>query len=219
MPARARPLDVLYEDDDFLAILKPAGIPVHGGAKTKVATVLARLPNGLRPVHRLDAPTSGVLLLAKSRSAAARAGEAWHKSTKTYEALVVGYWTGPTTIDSPLDDGEGRSLGARTEVQCLQQAEGASHLELRLDTGRFHQIRRHLSAVGHPVWMDDKHGDFGANRQFRMKCRSEGRPTPKHLLLHARRLDWWRPTIEAPTPTRWISWARSLGLDLGAREH
>jgi len=214
MPARARPLDVLYEDPAFLAVAKPAGVPVHGGAKTKIPTVLARLPDGLRPVHRLDAPTSGVLLLAKTRAAAAEAGRAWAGTTKLYEALVWGAWDGPSRIDAPLLDEEGRARAASTEVRLLEAGPAACHLELRLVTGRFHQIRRHLADCGHAVLMDDKHGDFEANRRFKSRCRHEGAPTPKHLFLHAKRLEWWGPPIEAPRPGRWKDWARVLGLDL-----
>ncbi len=217
MPARARPLDVLYEDEAYLAVAKPAGVPVHGGAKTKVPTVLARLPKGLRPVHRLDAPTSGVLLLAKNREAAGAASRGWGETAKLYEALAWGAWDGPARIEAPLLDGEGRTQAAMTEVQALQASPEASYLTLRLGTGRFHQIRRHLAGCGHPVLMDDKHGDFEANRAFKARCQTAGAPTPKHLLLHARRLEWWGPPIEAPLPGRWTAWAQVVGLDLTPR--
>lgn len=212
MPARPRPLDVLFEDERFLAVLKPAGIPVHGGAKTKVKTILERLPRGLRPVHRLDAPTSGVLLLAKTPEAAAWASERWSTAVKTYHALVVGRWDGPEVIDAPLEDPDGRARAAKTRVRAVRLGDRASDLELTIETGRTHQIRRHLSGSGHPVLMDDRYGDRAANRALVEAARAADAPRPKYALLHARGLALESLDLSAPRPARWAAWELCLHL-------
>lgn len=206
-----RPLDVLHEDERFLAVLKPAGIPVHGGAAVKVAPVMKRLGPGVFPVHRLDAGTSGVLLLAKSPQAARLAADHWAEADKRYLAVTVGV---PESgrIDAPLDDG-GRLRPAATRIQLLRRFPRSRWglVEARIETGRTHQIRRHLADRGHPVVMDDRYGDFAANKQFRAQVRSAGAPNPKHPLLHAQGLRLLDLDLLAPTPERWQLWLDAIG--------
>lgn len=217
--SRPRPLDVLYEDADFVAVLKPAGVPVHGGAKVKVSSVVQRLP-GHRPVHRLDVGTSGVLLLAKHAEAAGRAAQAWPQAVKHYWAGVVGC-PGDRVLDAPLRDGEGRVQSARTEIRTEGQSPDARYawVHAAIHTGRTHQIRRHLAQAGHPVLMDDKHGDFAANKAFRQAVREAGAPNPKHPLLHAHRLEVLQLTLVAPPPARWQAWFGAVHVEPRPGDH
>jgi len=211
----ARPLDVLFRDEAFIAVAKPAGVPVHGGARVKTQTVVERMDGPIHPVHRLDAGTSGVLLLARSSEAAGRASRRWAEAEKRYLAWVVGT-PRATTLDAPLPDAEGRVRPAKTHVRPLSVTrEGdAALVAVALETGRTHQIRRHLAGAGHPVLMDDRHGDFEANKAFRRRVRSHGAPNPKHVLLHAHVLAWAGRRIVAPIPDRWPAWAEAIGLSL-----
>lgn len=211
---RRRPLDVLYEDPRWVAIDKPAGIPVHGGAGRAGPSVLERLEEErgekLLLAHRLDRSTAGVLLLARTPDAAREAGAWWDEVTKTYFAVVAGRAV-PGILDAPLPDPDGRARAARTEVEAtwpLQLGElTASLCRLSLHTGRLHQIRRHLAGAGHPVLMDDKHGDFRRNRELGAWAAEQELARPKHLLLRCARLRpparAGLPVLEAPWPRTW----------------
>ncbi|MDP1630330.1 MAG: RluA family pseudouridine synthase [Caulobacter sp.] len=207
---------VIYEDDEVLALNKPHGLAVQGGTKTSqhVDRLLSAWGEGLerpRLVHRLDRDTSGVLVLGKTPAAAARLSGAFarHKAQKTYWALVAGN-PHPTEgiIDVPLakkgindremvvpvDKKDPRAETAETEFVTISRA-GArvSWLALRPLTGRTHQLRAHMKAVGHPILGDPKYGDEAS------AALSGG----LELQLHARRLVIPHPTkgsltIEAP---------------------
>lgn len=213
----SRPLDVLFEDEDFLVVNKPAGIPVHGGAGVSKRTVLDRLPPGLHPVHRLDADTSGALLLARSSRAASAASATWSEAEKRYLALLTGA-VRDLIIDTPLTDPSGRQQAARTVVKALAlDAEGRVSLaQVDIGTGRMHQIRRHLAEAGHPVAMDDRYGDFAANKAIRRHVRAHDAPSPRFALLHALRLTWDGRSVTAPLPDRWTAWLDAFGISSGA---
>lgn len=232
-PDHLRQVQVLFEDDHLLAVGKPAGIAVHGGAAEKKKTVLEVLAEAyegkkkdLVLAHRLDRGTSGVLLLAKSTELAQGLRKGWHHAEKVYWAVALGRLTETLRIDAPLEDKEGRVLDAVTHARPLA-ALGAVEptttlVECTLETGRTHQIRRHLALRGHPVLMDDKHGRFSANKQWDKAVRAAGGPRPKHLMLHARRLSFEHPvtgarlTLEAPLPEAWDRILRAAGADLDA---
>ena len=209
----AIPVRVLYEDDDLAVIDKPAGLAVHAGAGRSRGTLvnalvdrfrqLSTLGGPLRPgiVHRLDKSTSGVLLVAKTDEAHAQLAEQFRRRhvEKRYLALVHGRLPrAQDTIRLPVARDrvrrtrmttrrrEGRA--ATTAYRVLQTAAGFSLLEVTLHTGRTHQIRVHLSALGHPVVGDTL---YGAPRQLRWGNSSQ--PTLNRNFLHAQRLRFQHP--------------------------
>ncbi len=238
-PAPAREFPVVFEDEAFLAIHKPAGIAVHGGSgvsfgvieQMRQARPQARL---LELVHRLDRETSGLLLIAKKKSALKVLQDQFREreTGKTYLALVKGAWpVRLKVLDQPLHkyllpDGERRvrvtgkddpeGMKSVTLVKLLQPvpamagldasyAEGFSLLEVTIKTGRTHQIRVHLASAGHPIAGDDKYGDFELNRQL-------SRIGFKRMFLHAWRLKISHPVggevlqLQAPLPPELRQW-------------
>jgi 23S rRNA pseudouridine955/2504/2580 synthase len=224
----ARPtFRVLLEDEHLLAVDKPAGLAAHPGSGIEGATLVEearaylRVPDDLppgefrpSPAHRLDRDTSGVVLVAKTRKAMVRLGEIFTEGDdlgKTYLALVKGKMSRPTgAIDLPLAEHEqtARSKARRgvnlqealTRWQQLSANRDAALLSVAIETGRTHQIRRHLAAVGHPVAGDRRHGDFPFNREARARWGL------RRMFLHAWRLSLPHPVtgrrlaLEAPLP-------------------
>ncbi len=215
-PAPPREFPVLFEDDYLLAIDKPAGVAVHGGSGVSFGVIeqLRQARPGakfLELVHRLDRETSGILLVAKRRSALTRLQDQFRgrETGKTYLALVNGRWpANRKVIDAPLhkyllagedgvpgagerrvrvvarDDPDG--MRAITLVRVARHLEGASLLEVTIKTGRTHQIRVHLASSGHPIASDDKYGDFEANKAWHKQGL-------KRMFLHAWRLQFDHP--------------------------
>lgn len=201
------PLDIVYEDDALLVVNKPRGMVVHPAAGhdsgTLVNALLAHCGDSLsgingvlRPgiVHRIDKDTSGLLIVAKNDAAhqglAAQIKE--HSFSRVYEAVVRGHLKQSTgTVDAPI----GRhpterkrmavtaqhSRPARTHYEVLAEYPGYSHLRLRLETGRTHQIRVHMAYLGHPVAGDPVYG--GRHRS----------PEPEGQCLHAKEIGFVHP--------------------------
>ena len=202
-------IEILYEDDFSLIVNKPAGLAVQGGkgVKSSLDIILAemRTPPPLL-VHRLDKDTSGLLLMAKGREAAARFSHllaADRKVVKQYIAVCAGY---PDKDEGSIKDdllirqkikkSETRYRVIKRGKISLPEAMEFSVLEIELRTGRMHQIRRHLAMNGNPVLGDDKYGDFTLNKNLR-------KAGQKRLLLHASRLiikDNFNIDIRAPLP-------------------
>lgn len=182
-------------DDVLYAYDKPAGMAVHPTSEDlpDLVTFLAgqkSLPRGLKPAHRLDRATSGVVLCAVGRAGRAKASELLALSTKTYVALVAGDPVEEAEIDRPIED-RGRTLEAVTRFRVLERFPGFALLELELVTGRRHQLRRHLSDIELPVVGDNR---YGPKRPKRVPG------FPGRLWLHAQRLDLPERRIEAPLP-------------------
>lgn len=214
----AIPVKILYEDDDLLVIDKPAGLTVHPApghpSHTLVNAVLAHLSeieneaDVTRPgiVHRLDKDTSGVMLVAKNNVALANLSDQFksHSVKKVYLTLVKGILKPERgVIEAPIGrdssdrkkmavTGESRGRQARTNYRVLRYIGKNSLLEITPETGRTHQIRVHLAAIGNPVIGDATYGKKSAflNRQF----------------LHAHRLGFYLPSsgkfveFESPLP-------------------
>jgi 23S rRNA pseudouridine955/2504/2580 synthase len=230
-PAPPREFPVLFEDDHVLAIDKPAGTAVHGGSGVSFG-VIEQLRQArptakfLELVHRLDRETSGILLVAKKRSALTRLQDQFRdrETGKTYLALVTGAWpASKKVIDQPLHkylqaDGERRvkvvakddpdGMRSITLVKVSEflplplgegRGEGFSLLEVTIKTGRTHQIRVHLATQGHPIAGDDKYGDFELNKAL-------VKQGLKRMFLHAWRLQFDHPStgeriaLQAPLP-------------------
>jgi len=211
--ALAREFPILYEDDSLLAIDKPAGVAVHGGSgvsfgvieQLRMARPQARL---LELVHRLDRETSGILLVAKKRSALKNLQDQFRarETDKTYLALVSGQWpAGRKVLDKSLHkyllpDGERRvrvvakdhpdAMPSLTLVKVARASSSCSLLEVTIKTGRTHQIRVHLAAEGMPIIGDDKYGDFELNKALQRPLV----PVPlRRMFLHAWRLQFRHP--------------------------
>ena len=211
--APAREFPVLFEDDSLLAIDKPAGVAVHGGSGVSFGVIeqLRRARPSARMlelVHRLDRETSGVLLVAKKRSALKHLQDQFREreTGKTYLALVRGQWpSNRKVIDLPLEKfllGKGEAEGERrvrvvakddpngmraiTLVKVAKWVGSCTLLEVTIKTGRTHQIRVHLASLGHPIVGDDKYGDFEYNRLLQKQGL-------KRMFLHAWRLQFRHP--------------------------
>jgi tRNA pseudouridine65 synthase len=215
-----RLLRVLYQDDHYIAINKPSGLLVHRSeidrCERRFALQLLRNQIGQHvfPIHRLDKPTSGVLLFGLHSEAAARAQEAFRarRVRKEYLAVCRGHMPEQGLIDYPLSDNrekmergeqERPPQPATTRFQCLGTTElplplgryetvRYSLLKLLPETGRKHQLRRHLKHLSHPIVGDTRYGDGKHNRLFREHFNS------RRLLLFAIRLQLLHPYTGAP---------------------
>ena len=208
-PAPAREFPILLEDDHLIALDKPAGVAVHGGSGVSFG-VIEQLRQArpqakfLELVHRLDRETSGILLVAKKRSALTHLQDQFREreTGKTYLTLVTGAWpANKKVIDLPLHkylqaDGERRvrvttaddpdGMRSITLVKVRAALPGMTLLEVTIKTGRTHQIRVHLASQGHPIVGDDKYGDFELNKGLQKQGL-------KRMFLHAWRLQFNHP--------------------------
>jgi 23S rRNA pseudouridine955/2504/2580 synthase len=225
-PAPAREFPVLMEDEAMMAIDKPAGVAVHGGSGVSFGVIeqLRRARpalTNLELVHRLDRETSGVLLVAKKRSALKNLQDQFRdrETGKTYLALVLGLWpSNKKVIDTPLmkytipngvGEGERRvkvvdkddpnGMRSITLVRVARTVGPYTLLEVTIKTGRTHQIRVHLASQGHPIAGDDKYGDFEHNKLLH-------KMGLKRMFLHAWQLKFQHPqshrpvSLQAPLP-------------------
>ena len=220
------PVEILYQDDSVIAINKPAGMVVHAGAGAHSGTLVNRLVHhfatlsdvggALRPgiVHRLDKDTSGVLLVARTDAAHRALAEQFAGRTveKTYLALVEGSVASDSgRIVKPIARDPVRRVRmtaklatgrtALTSFRVLKRFPGFTYLEVRIGTGRTHQIRVHLQSLGYPVAGDRLYGAKAAERMF----------------LHAWRIGFTSPAtgdpvaVLAPLPEELSAWLERLG--------
>ena len=218
---RLLPLDIVYEDKDLLVVNKAAGMVVHPSPghhdDTLVNALVARYPDimreneGFRPgiVHRLDKDTSGLLIVAKNAITHAALAEQMkrHEIVKRYVALVEGVVAlDQGSIEAPIGRDARhrqqmaitavRSREAKTHFRVLERFSRHTLLQLELETGRTHQIRVHLKAIGHPIVGDPVYGSGNVGRGFKLK----------RQFLHAYQIEFIHPTtgkairLEAPIP-------------------
>ncbi|MCL7714051.1 RluA family pseudouridine synthase [Stenotrophomonas mori] len=200
---------IVFEDARLLVINKPSGVASHGGSGIShgaIETMRALRPDqNLELVHRLDRDTSGLLVMAKKRSALSElqallredhAGNGPGGIRKRYLTLLAGRMpTGVMSVDAPLHVGL-RQGGERhvqvnaggkpslSHFKVLERRGGQSYCEVRIETGRTHQIRVHALHIGHPVAGDDKYGDPLVNKRLREQIGL------KRLFLHAASLEF-----------------------------
>ncbi len=246
--APAREFPVVHEDEHLLVIDKPAGVAVHGGSGVSFG-VIEQLRQArpqarfLELAHRLDKETSGLLLIAKKRSALVALQAQFRERSperpmlKVYAALVVGAWPARLKV---IDQALHKTLDANGErhvravaadhpdgrrsislVRLVQALPGFSLLEVTLKTGRTHQIRVHLAQAGHVIAGDDKYGDFALNRAL-----ARGQAVPgcrfERMFLHAQRLRFDHPAsgeplqLEAPLPSDCEALVRRLAAQADA---
>ena len=212
-------LPILYRDAFLAAIDKPSGMLVH---RTRIAPDRVTAMNRLRdqldrwvyPVHRIDRKTTGVLLFALDPETARRLGEAFSERAmrKVYLTVVRGWVLENGVIDHPLKDpSNGRKLEARSTYRRIglvelpyavgpYQTARYSMVAVEPHSGRWHQVRRHMRHIAHPVVGDSTHGEIRQNRLFRDRVQVDA------MLLHAARLEfshprWAHPVrLSAPLP-------------------
>ncbi len=218
--AEIQPLEILYQDEYIVAINKPSGLLVHKSPIDKHATRFAlqelrdQIGHYVYPVHRLDKPTSGVLLFALNKEVAQILSDDFreNKIEKEYIAIVRGYTDGKGVIDHPLkqmlDSKAEKERGirkeekeAKTEYERVATVElpfaagrystaRYSLVRLRPQTGRKHQLRRHMKHIHHHMIGDTKHGRGEHNKLFREKFGCH------RLLLHARNIRFIHPVTK-----------------------
>jgi len=230
--ARGPALEILFEDDDLFAVNKPAGLAAHPGTgitgATLVELVRAHVPGSEArgagefkpsPAHRLDRETSGIILVAKNRrtmAALAALFEAKDEVRKEYLALAKGKMPKESgLIDLPLSEHEQTAKSktrrgvnmqpARTRWKVVSSMKEATLLKVLIETGRTHQIRRHLQAAGHPVAGDARYGDFNFNRVAKTRW------SLRRMFLHA-----WKLSIPHPLTGETLSLAAPLPGELEA---
>ncbi len=194
-------LEIIYQDDYIVSINKPHGLLVH---KSKIAhdvkvfalqTLRNQINKQVYPAHRLDRKTSGILLFALDKNSLANIREQFDKKqvAKTYKALVRGWTPDAFTIDKPLINEKGKEQEALTHFRTIEKYEKPwqigkfstsrySLLEVKPETGRMHQIRKHLNHFRHPIIGDRPHGCNKQNKFFLEKFEFNT------MLLHAESL-------------------------------
>ncbi|MES2130419.1 MAG: RluA family pseudouridine synthase [Pseudomonadota bacterium] len=225
---------ILHEDSHILIIDKPCGVAVHGGSGVSYGVIeqlRAARPDAkfLELVHRLDRETSGLLMLAKKRSALTNLHEQMRDglTDKRYLTVVAGDWKNSRQhIKLPLHkyttaEGERRvcvqagGMESHTVFSLLRKWQDFALLEAELITGRTHQIRVHLASSGFPIAGDDKYGDFALNRAL-LKA-TDTRGALKRMFLHAHQITFTHPetgkplTVNAPLPGECERFLVSLG--------
>ena len=213
-------LDIIFQDKFLIAVHKPAGLLVHKSPidkhETRYAMKILRDQIGqwVYPAHRLDKPTSGLLLFALHKDIASQLSAAFEQRliSKTYQAIVRGYTHEHGDIDHPLKEiavfkhlqkqvekkapKDARTQYERLTCYELPYSDGRfpssrySHIQLRPETGRKHQIRRHLKHISHPIIGDVKYGKGEHNRLFNEHLNSQ------RLLLAATQLSFTHPATE-----------------------
>jgi len=229
---------IVHEDNHLLVIDKPAGVAVHGGSGVSYGVIeqlRAARPEAkfLELVHRLDRETSGLLLLAKKRSALTNLHDQMREglTDKRYLTAVSGNWVNKRQhVKLPLHkyttpDGERRvvvqagGMESHTVFSLLRKWEKFALLEAELKTGRTHQIRVHLASSGFPILGDEKYGDFALNKQLQKATETRG--ALRRMFLHAYKITFTHPdsgakmTLQAPLPAECDRFLVSLGQPVG----
>lgn len=230
--ASSKKLEILFQDEYYVAINKPHGLLVH---RSKIATntdeyavqqLRDQLGQHVHPAHRLDRKTSGVLLFALSKTALSSIREVFEKEEmdKTYWAIVRGYTETNGLINYALTNDKGKTQEARTLYNTLDQTEidlpfgkhntsRYSWVEAKPKTGRMHQLRKHFAHIFHPIIGDRPHGCNKQNKLFLEKWKMGS------MLLHAVELSFIHPiskthvSIKANPQSEFVRMVDTLGFN------
>ncbi len=202
-------LEILYQDEHLVAVNKPHGLLVHRTSLARDTTEFAlqclknQIQKQVHPCHRLDRKTSGLLLFALDKSTLALVSEQFRETKvhKTYHAIVRGFIKQEGTIDYALKNDKGATQEAVTHFKCLEHFEiplahgnhetsRYSLVELKPETGRMHQLRKHMAHIFHPILGDRPHGCNKQNRLWK-----ETYDMTK-MMLHAKELAFNHPVTE-----------------------
>ena len=224
------PLNVVYEDDDIVVINKPAGLVVHPAAGNYTGTLLNALlyhypgiENVPRAgiVHRLDKDTTGLMVVAKTLQAQTQlVNQLQDRSMgREYEAITMGVMTGGGVVEAPIArhptqrtkmavSPEGMGKDAITHYRVLKKFNAHTHIRCKLETGRTHQIRVHMSHIGYPLVGDQTYfGRFRLPKGISLHLRQELQEFQRQA-LHARELSLWHPTTD-----EYMTWDADLPED------
>ena len=226
-------IETLYEDSHILAVNKPRDVHVHPtkmsrGERSVQSILEEQMDMKLFPAHRLDRPVGGVLLIAKSAEIASALGIAIRSKDgmdKRYLCVVRGWMDGAGTVDRPLRQAPGKpEREASTRWRALARAEAPwsdgifpssrySLAECILETGRYHQVRRHMSWISHPILGDIPHGDNPRNRIWRAETGLDGLMLRGHRLSFIHPVSGERISLTAPPDPRFLTVARCFNWD------
>lgn len=224
------PLNIVYEDDDIVVINKPAGLVVHPAAGNYTGTLLNALlyhypgiENVPRAgiVHRLDKDTTGLMVVAKTLQAQTQlVNQLQDRSMgREYEAVTMGVMTGGGIVEAPIArhptsrtkmavSPEGMGKDAITHYRVLKKFNAHTHIRCKLETGRTHQIRVHMSHIGYPLVGDQTYfGRFRLPKGISLHLRQELQEFQRQA-LHARELSLWHPTTD-----EYMTWDADLPED------
>lgn len=244
---RLNPPVIIHADEELLVVDKPAGVlSVHGRGKhpilSDVMKTLGLVPadEPFRIVHRIDLEASGVIVFARTLNAQQKLTAQFEARTveKSYLALVTGYVATDGEVDLPIEVDEGASKAridkrhgkpSKTRYRIIERVAGNTLLECSPETGRLHQIRVHMAAIGHPLAVDSIYSSSTAlmlstfKPGYRVSSRHEERPLIGRLTLHAARIAFDHPgtslrvAYEAPLPRDFRATLNQLGRLSGPR--
>lgn len=204
----------MFENQDIIAIIKPCGVAVQGGAGISNPLIddIDRIYSKKHfLIHRLDKDTEGVLIVGKTSTAAAKYSKILNspETKKEYIALVSGNVESSSgTIKNPLEK-DGRLVNAVSKYKVLEKKSDFTKLAVSIETGRMHQIRIHMAKAGHPIIGDDKYGNFKLNKELKKNM------GVKKLMLAAIKLELYISPAEkkiftCPVPEHILSFWNKL---------
>lgn len=180
-------IEILYENNEILIINKPAHLAVQKGKginKSLIEILEKDLNKKIYPVHRLDMDTSGCLIIAKNKETASKYSKLFfnNKIEKTYHAIIYGHFNSPFGVIYDDIKVKGKNKKAETYYKTIKKFAKYSLVEIKINTGRMHQIRIHFNKINHPIVGDDKYGNFSLNREISKKFGI------KNLMLYAKNI-------------------------------
>lgn len=204
----------MFENQDIIAIIKPCGVAVQGGAGISNPLIddIDRIYSKKHfLIHRLDKDTEGILIVGKTSTAAAKYSKILNspETKKEYIALVSGNVESSSgTIKIPLEK-DGRLVNAVSKYKVLEKKSDFTKLAVSIETGRMHQIRIHMAKAGHPIIGDDKYGNFKLNKELKKNM------GVKKLMLAAIKLELYISPVEkkiftCPVPEHILSFWNKL---------